>query len=239
MPDERGDKQRHVRASAIESNLRRTAMNTVQEMTVDQLAADRDWWAIYEDSFPTNEREPEEVILKSLRSGDGMAFRARRGETTSGLATTHLLTDPAAVFLIYLAAARTERSHGIGAELFEAAWEMGKDRLRTRGLSPRGLIWEVDPPEATAEDAANRERRIAFFRRRGGEILETPYLQPPVDRIAAVPMSLMFRTAEGEAPPAGQEVDALVRAIYYQKYGAVNGIDQQTLRELLSLRLDQ
>ena len=51
--------------------------------------------------------------------------------------------------------------------------------------------------------------------------------------IAAVPMRLMFRPTEGEATMRPETVEALVRAIYFDKYGAINGIDRSILDELL------
>jgi len=211
-------------------------MSAVECMTAEELRVDETWWRIYEDSFPASEREPPEVILESVLRGVGMAFRARRQGVTSGLATTHLLKDPAAVFLVYLAVARGERNRGTGGELLQAAWESGAVRLRAHGLQPLGLVWEVDPPQPAAGDADARQGRIAFFRGHGGQLLERSYLQPPVDRKAAVPMRLMFRSAEGQGTPTAETVEALVRAIYFDKYGAINEIDRSILEDLLSRR---
>jgi hypothetical protein len=208
----------------------------VESITAEELRVDQNWWSIYEESFPASEREPPEVILKSVLRGVGMAFRARRQGVTFGLATTHLLKDPAAVFLVYLAVARGERSRGTGGELLQGAWEAGAVRLREQGLRPLGLVWEVDPPEPAVEDAEARRRRIAFFQRHGGHLLERPYLQPPVDGTSAVPMSLMFRAAEGEQTPVPETVEELVRAIYFDKYGAINGIEPAVLQDLLRRR---
>jgi GNAT superfamily N-acetyltransferase len=218
-----------------------TANNAIERLTVEQLRADQNWWRIYEDSFPASEREPREVILESVRRGVGMALRSlrdeaagdKRGAVTSGLATTHLLMDPPAVFLIYLAVDPGERSRGIGAGLLRYAWELGAAEIRGRGLNPLGLVWEIDPPQPDASDAAARLRRVAFFEKHGGRIVGRSYLQPPVDGVAPVPMSLMIRPAEGETLPAEAKVDALVRAIYFEKYGAINGIGRTVLEELL------
>ena len=208
-------------------------MSAVERMTAKDLGADENWWRIYEDSFPASERESPEVILESVLGKVGMAFRLRRQGMTYGLATTHLLNDPAAVFLVYLAVAREERSRGAGAELLQGAWESGATRLRAQGRRPLGLIWEVDPLESAADDAEARQRRIAFFRRNGGELLDRPYLQPPLNGGTAIPMSLMFRAAESEQAPAAETVEAFVRAIYFEKYGAVNRIDISILKDLM------
>jgi hypothetical protein len=211
-------------------------MSAVECITAEELRVDKTWWEIYEDSFPTSEREPPEVILASVMSGAGMVFRARNGGMTSGLATTHLIANPAAVFLVYLAVVGTERNQGIGAELFRFAWESGATRLRAQRLEPHGMIWEVDPPQLDDGAAGVRQRRINFFQRHGGRTLDRTYLQPPVDGIAAVPMRLMFRPAEGQGTPTPDTVEAFVRAIYFEKYGTINKIDRSILEDLLSRR---
>ena len=203
-------------------------------LSAEELRGDKTWWRIYEDSFPASQREPQAVILESILRGAGMAFRARHDGVTCGLATTHLLKDPAAVFLVYLAVARGARNRGAGRELFELAWHCGATRLRAQGLQPLGLIWEVDPPQPTAKDAEARQRRIEFFQRRGGVLLQRPYLQPPVGGVTAVPMRLMFRPAKGEDVPTWESITAMVRSIYCEKYGATNGIDRAILDKLLT-----
>ena len=211
-------------------------MSAVECITAEEFRADDTWWRIYEDSFPASEREPLEVILGSVLCGAGMVFRARDGGLTSGLVTIHLLTNPAAVFLVYLAVGRKERNQGIGAELFRFAWQAGATRLRAQHLEPSGMIWEVDLPQSGDSADSARQRRIRFFQRHGGQTLDQTYLQPPVDGIAAVPMKLMFRPAEGERTPTADTVEALVRAIYFDKYGTINKIDRSLLEDLLSRR---
>lgn len=207
-----------------------------ERLGASELEGDGAWWGIYEDSFPASEREPPGVVVGSVRRGDGLALRARCGGQTVGLATAHLLTAPPAVFLIYLAAARGLRGRGVGGALFAHAWRAGAQSLAARGLRAAGMIWEVDSPGAAGgeEESRRRERRIAFFARHGGELLPRPYLQPPVDGVAPVPMSLMFRPAEGLDTPPPPVIDALVRAMYFEKYGAANGIPADVLERLLA-----
>jgi hypothetical protein len=76
-------------------------------------------------------------------------------------------------------------------------------------------------------------RRIVFFERHGGELLKRTYLQPPLRGIVAVPMRLMFRPANGKGTPTPRIVEDLVRAIYLDKYEAINGIDRGILERLL------
>jgi GNAT superfamily N-acetyltransferase len=208
-------------------------VNTVGE---DDLVRDRVWWEIYQDSFPANEREPAGVIFESLRRRVGVAYRARSNGATIGIATTHLLMEPAAVFLVYLAADREHRGEGLGADLLELAWRDSTARLVDLGLRPQGMVWEVDPPGATGDPVqlTLRKRRIAFFQRHAGVPLSRPYFQPPLGGGDPVPMQLMFRPAENMPVPHDEMVRALVQAIYLEKYRAINNIPESTLTELLA-----
>lgn len=211
-------------------------MSVIDSLSSEELLADEDWWRIYDDSFPASEREPPSVIVKSVTQGVGIALRARSEEMTIGLATTHILMDPPAVFLVYLAVAGRERSRGTGGELLKHAWELGAAHLSARGLRPLGCVWEVDPPEPLAADAEARLRRVAFFQRYGGHLLSHRYMQPPVNGPTAIPMSLMFMLASNGEPLTSEVVEGLVRAMYFEKYGAINGIDDSVLHRLLGWR---
>jgi GNAT superfamily N-acetyltransferase len=203
----------------------------------DTLAGDADWWGLYERAFPSHEREPAAVILRSVVAGAGVALRGRRDGRTRALAMLHMLAEPAVAFLVYLAVDENLRGGGIGTALFEQALAEGVRRVERAGLAPRGMVWEVDIPEqaASPEEADRRRRRIRFFERLGGRLLDTPYRQPPVDGVTPVPMRLMYRgvgDAEAAPPVDGLPVNELVRAIYFQKYGAMNGIPAAVLEEL-------
>jgi hypothetical protein len=207
----------------------------IEELRAPELASDETWWAIYEHSFPSREREPREVILRSVERHVGVALRARRAATTIGLATAHLLETTPAVFLVYVATAQQSRGAGGGRALVEELWRLGAARLRANDLDPLGLIWEIEDPDAAADEAerAERQRRIRFFRALGGEMLSRPYIQPPIDGVAPVAMRLMFRPAPGSQLPNEPVVEALVRAMYFEKYGDLNGIPVGVLADLL------
>ena len=202
-------------------------MPDLECLTADQLPDDAEWWWIYQTSFPAKEREPAEAILRSVRNSVGIAFRVRRDGQTIGIATTHLLLSPAAVFLVYLAVETRQRGRGDGTALFEFAWTESARRLGAVGSEPLGMIWEVD------ENDADCHRRMRFFERQGGTAIPRPYRQPPVNGPDPVSMRLMFRRARGAPPPDDTLTEALVRAIYFEKYGAVNRIPAPLLERLI------
>jgi hypothetical protein len=189
------------------------------------LRQDAGFWALYDSAFPQSEREPPRVIIESVERGVALAVRARKGNETIGLATTHLLKKPAVSFLVYLAVSKAHRNCGLGPILVEEV---------TRG-GPAELVWEVDAPDRAScpEERILRERRIAFFERLGGEVLLSSYRQPPVNGDDAVPMLLMGRGFVGTS----EKLEALVRAIYFEKYAAANGIDRALLERLVEQSL--
>ena len=202
----------------------------------ESAASDEDLWSLYAQSMPTEEREPRAVILASVNAGDAVLTRARRAEATVGFAVTHLLKRPAAAFLVYLAVARQLRGGGIGSSLFEFAWRAAERIAAGRGIDLLGMTWEIDDPER-APDATERQRRVKrreFFTRLGGERLAAAYYQPPVNGPTPVPMLLMWR---GRPERASPPVRDLVRAIYFEKYGAANGVPAETLEALLERAL--
>lgn len=204
-------------------------------LTAADLLRDRAWWEIYEEAFPITEREPPDVIVRSVEMDVGLAVAARVNDSTIAIATTHLLKDPPAIFLVYLATSKNLRGRGCGGELFEYTWKTGHQRLSDNGYTAVGLVAEVDAPEHSdnMEERRIRERRIAFFSRHDAELLPYSYTQPAVDGVNTVPMSLIFRPAEGHRQPDSAFTDALVRAIYFEKYHAVNGITKDSLTSLL------
>jgi hypothetical protein len=201
----------------------------------DVLDLDITFWKLYESSFPASEREPRDVILKSVRAGTALAIRARTSCHTIGMATAHLIQNPPIPFLVYLAVSQELRSRKIGAALFENAWVSCLNRYETDGLKPVGIVWEVEIPERAPNDneVHNRQRRIAFFTRLGAQVLALNYVQPPVDGITTVPMHLMFRPSSEESYLDRSLLSALVRGIYFEKYHNANGIPLRVLQKLL------
>jgi GNAT superfamily N-acetyltransferase len=204
---------------------------TFDTPSADTAAGDPVLWTMYTESMPSEEREPPAVILASVAAGNAILTRARLAAATVGFAVTHLLERPPVAFLVYLAVATQHRGGGIGSQLFEYAWSTAERAAAGRELDLLGMTWEIDDPEL-APEGPERQRRLQrrrFFERLGGEPLRVTYLQPPVNG-PAVPMLLLWRGKSGRARP---KVAELVRAIYFEKYGAANRIPSVTLDGLL------
>jgi GNAT superfamily N-acetyltransferase len=209
---------------------------TIEAATPAALRDDAGFWQLYATSFATAEREPAEVILRSIEQGPGFTLRALADGRTVGLATGHVLEEPAATFLVYLAVDPAWRSRHLGRALFDVADRSGATRLIERSRPTSGMAWEIDDPSADVSPSERnvRQGRLRFFEKLGGRMLDTPYVQPPVDGHTLVPMRLMFRPVAGQNLPTGAATEKLIRAIYFEKYCAINNIPSSTLERLVA-----
>ena len=209
---------------------------TIEDATPAALRDDAGFWQLYAASFARAEREPADVILRSIEQGPGFTLRALADGRTVGLATCHVLEEPAATFLVYLAVDPARRSRHLGRALFDAADRSGAARLIERGRVTSGIAWEIEDPTADVSPSERnvRQGRLRFFEKLGGRMLDTPYFQPPVDGHTLVAMRLMFRPAVGQSVPTGAATEKLIRAIYFEKYHAINKIPSSTLERLVA-----
>ena len=130
---------------------------------------------------------------------------------------------------------RTRAARAAVARSWNSRGSSAPQSSQAKNLDPTGLIWEIEDPDAAVDELerAERQKRVRFFRCLGGELLARRYMQPPVDGVAPVPMRLMYRPAPGSHLPTEPAVEALVRAIYFEKYGDLNGIPVSVLSDLL------
>lgn len=213
--------------------------HAVEAVSAEELRRDADWWNIYDGAFPGEEREPRDAIFRSLTDGRGIAIRMRSAAAggkpadTIGIATLQFLPGARCLFLVYLAVDGKRRGCGLGGRLFKETLRLGCTR---HGGGELDLVWEVEDPAAAKDDAERRkrERRLRFFDNQGGRLLPCPYMQPAVDRVAPVPMRLMWKPGAGTKAAFDKDPGPLIRSIYGQKYGHVNGIPAGELEELLS-----
>ncbi len=196
----------------------------IEAAAAGELAGDTRLWALYEQAFPADEREPQSVISRGVERGLVEVTRAREHGQTVGFTVVHRLREPTALFLVYLAVVAERRSSGLGRALF------GEVDVR----SPGGVVWEIDRAELAPSDAERqiRERRQRFFESLGGRVVARDYEQPPINGPAPVPMALMACGAAAEVP-----TEKLVRALYFEKYAALNGVDPSVLQSLLERRV--
>jgi GNAT superfamily N-acetyltransferase len=143
---------------------------------------------LYVESFPRDEREPLAGVAEAAAGrGPALLWIAEREEALAGLAYFYL--DPAAgcALLVYLVTAPSARGQGVAQALIQAV----RSRAAEAGIGV--VFFECERPEdAVGGERAARDRRLAFFARRGGRLVSRGYTQPALapDR-APVPLYLM------------------------------------------------
>lgn len=224
-----------IKASVIKENA--TFIMDLHTIQPHELIDHEDWWQIYESSFPPEEREPREVLIRGANPELGRVIEAQCDGKTVGIATLSFLKTIQAIFLVYLAVRNDIRGEGIGKYLFKEACNISTGSLAEQGYSPCGVIWEVEMPNETGITPAQqtlRKRRIEFFERLGGELLtmDFQYHQPPLEGgLSAVPLDLMAYRLNGSVLfPDAHEI---VKSIYQEKYVAINKIEQKVVDQLL------
>ena len=199
-------------------------------LTPAELQNNRSWWDIYHDSFPASEQDAEGELLSALESGVAQIGCYKIDGDIAAIAVTYPMKSPEFLFLHYFAVAKQFRNHGLGGRLFEL---LAEDAAKND--KHFGLIWEVEDPElaGTPEDKAMQTRRIGFYKRHGGHVLQNKFIQPPVDGKTFVPMRLMCHTLALQQDINFHEKE-IAQAIYFDKYQAVNKLETKLLLDLLN-----
>lgn len=173
-------------------------------------------WAIAEDSFPPEEREPCRVFLKSIEDGRSALYIAHQEEKVVGFTKLTRLGQSPIYLLEYLAVARQFRNSGIGSQIIAFI------RKELQGQPDAGMLLEVESPQsAQGSDRQLRERRIRFYQRLGAaRILDyDAYRMPSAIDESSLWMHLMWLPVRvGCLPPANLSLRRLLILIFNEAY---------------------
>jgi len=171
--------------------------------------------AIYEDAFSPELR----VTFAELTQAGGIdqTFVALDGAEAVGFAVLRLLTSVRWSFLRYFAIARARRGEGVG----RGFWHLVQRSLGEESW-PGRVVFEVEDPDEAVSDEAERlirQRRIAFWRRCGAELLPVhDYVLPDYTESGMTEPMLLMAGGAGASVPAGDQLRQLVLAIYTDRY---------------------
>ena len=179
---------------------------------------------VYYYSFPSDERESELIILKSILTQRGIVFALKDGTVTKGIASVHLFKDVPMAFLVYFALAPSLQRKGIGSRFLRYIEDCCMNHYLSVAGRYDGMVWEVKKDPENAADSWG----LPFFQKNGGVLLPCPYIQPPVDGKNPVEMYLMYK-GDRDLPLSHPN---LIRHIYFDKYSNVNEIDTPVLESL-------
>jgi GNAT superfamily N-acetyltransferase len=120
-------------------------------------------YAIYAASIAAREQKDERWIADMIGSPAYRFFVSKADGVVRGFSILFLRPADGFALLEYMAVARGERNHGLGAELFR--------RTVAGALTPAGgalpVVLEIDSDREASADRAIRTRREGFYRRLG------------------------------------------------------------------------
>ncbi|MED3795287.1 GNAT family N-acetyltransferase [Niallia alba] len=213
-----------------------------EEITYENLTNIEKVFAIYDEAFPIEVREPQDIFYQSLdyaktRLPNGFRFLVGyEGEKLVSFATGHYFAEANIGFIVYIATNPLIRSKGLGTKTLVKIEELlNEDAISAGNVSLRATILETEKQEivhnkAEKEDCIKRNR---FFERNGyKKIDEIQYIQPPLNNgDSNVPLNLFINKND----VSKEEIIKYIQIIYKEKYCFVNRIDKQVLKSCLEM----
>lgn len=167
--------------------------------------------AIYEQSLPSNERQPRSVIEDRLDQGLCTLYGVMEDASVIGMMVIWIFEDTPFTFLDYLAIHQDYRGKGIG----EFCMQKIKEEFSKLNKS---MLIEVEDPDF-GEDRVTKVRRIRFYEKCGSKwLVNTPYIIPPLDGTEPTPMLLLIIADEQVTQLDGASVREIIRRIYELVY---------------------
>ena len=213
-----------------------------EEITYDNLTNIEKVFEIYDEAFPIEVREPQDIFYQSLdyaktRLPNGFRFLVGyEGEQLVSFATGHYFAEANIGFIVYIATNPLIRSKGLGTKTLVKIEELlNEDAISSGNVSLRATILETEKQEIVHNEAEKEDciKRNRFFERNGyKKIDEIQYIQPPLNNgDSNVPLNLFINKND----VSKEEIIKYIQIIYKEKYCFVNRIDKQVLKSCLEM----
>ena len=174
-----------------------------EEITYDNLTNIEKVFEIYDEAFPIEVREPQDIFYQSLdyaktRLPNGFRFLVGyEGEQLVSFATGHYFAEANIGFIVYIATNPLIRSKGLGTKTLVKIEELlNEDAISAGNVSLRATILETEKQEIVHNEAEKEDciKRNRFFERNGyKKIDEIQYIQPPLNNgDSNVPLNLFI-----------------------------------------------
>lgn len=189
--------------------------------------------AIYEASFSPSLKVPFSELIGAIKERRHGLYLATTDHVICGFAHILPLGIPGVTYLSYLAVDSSQRQRGVGSVLFQYVL---RDAYQRTGATE--MLWEVERPRpSTGPDDPDR-RRIAFYERNGGVLLDLvgDYRTPDFAGPGTLQEQLMWISVLDRGPLTHSELEAYVVALYRTSYdlGPDAPLVQAALRSILS-----
>ena len=167
---------------------------------------------IYNESFPSNEKQPLSLIKKRITEKKSNLFVGLVNEEVICMALLWDFKDLEFVLLDYMAVDKEYRNNKFGTCLFKFL----SNKLNSRN---KYMIIEVEN-YLFGNNKELRKKRINFYIRNGAYVLhEIPYLLPSLDGTHPTEMNLMISPKYRKEMINGDKIEKLITQLYIDLYG--------------------
>ena len=180
---------------------------------------------IYIDNFPENERTPFEELTMMLKGGERTLYVAERESQILAFGFVADLSNVNLKYLAYMAVKEGHHSKGVGSAFFQGMVE----QLRANAPA-KGLVFEMESDAiGSSNEKSIRKRRISFYVKNGGILLDVPSYKVPLfeedgssSSIEAVLTWCPFEA--GNPIPSRNDVIEIIREIYKTEFSEFNAL---------------
>lgn len=160
--------------------------------------------AIFEESFPLNERRPIDSVYHVLRYEDRFSCYVMSASTrvTKDMVVIGFISEwefDDFIYIEYLAVKEELRGQGHGSILL--------DKLLADADKP--VVLEVEHPKDELST-----RRVHFYERRGFKVQPEDYVQPSYGEVPGLPMLILRYDKEESKMPTSEIIKEMRREVY-------------------------
>lgn len=178
---------------------------------------------IYVTNIPENERTPFDELKAMLDQKTRQLFVAETNDHVVAFGFVAHLNDVMKninlYYLAYMAVKAGSHGKGIGTSYFQGMCDILKNNA-----DAEGIVFEMESDAVgTKEEKVIRKRRVEFYQRNGGILLDVPSYKVPLfeedGSFTAIPALLTWRPFDKvQSPPTRKTIAQIIQAIYMTEF---------------------
>ncbi len=166
---------------------------------------------IYDEAFPSNEKQPLSLIKKRITESRSRLFVGLLNADVTCMALLWDFKDLEFVLLDYLAVAKEHRNNQFGTRLFNHL-------TKTINANKKYMVIEVEN-HLFGDNKDLRKKRINFYIKNGAYVLnEVPYMLPSLDGTLPTEMILMISPKYQNDIIEFDKMETLIKRLYLDLY---------------------
>ena len=167
--------------------------------------------AIYQEAFPSNERQPLSKIIERVDSRKSQLYVGILNNEVIAMALLWDFNNSPFVLLDYLAVKNNCRGKEIGAQFFQFL-------VQKTTKNKQFLILEVEH-YLYGKNREERQRRINFYLKNGAYLMQNvPYILPSLDGTLPTEMLLMIAPKQAQSSIEKETIKNLMCRLYLEIY---------------------